>query len=130
GHGIEAEAQRAGLVAGGVGDLPSADHALGRVAGLRSLGVRSGGAEPQRDHRESDASQHEKSKSGGVGADAITGRSRRHALLRRGKAALRNLHARDLPEVYARAFGGHGVSATGVSGGLPAAQASRLSTTN
>jgi hypothetical protein len=31
---------------------------------------------------------------------------------------------------YARFFGGHGVSLTGVSGGLPAAQARRLSTTS
>src|SRR5215467_10725344 len=32
--------------------------------------------------------------------------------------------------VHARFFGGHGVSGTGVSGGLPAAQAKRLSTTS
>src|SRR5262245_4611127 len=54
-------------------------------------------------------------------------------------ADLANLHERRcgpartatwLRNRYGRRFGGQGVSATGVSGGLPAFQASRLSTTN
>src|SRR5262249_4047370 len=75
-------------------------------------------------------------------ADAITMWRTRHVLPKLRRTALRVVHTRNLrvpmrrscalagAHACFRCFGGHGVSVTGVSGGLPAAQAKRLSTTS
>src|SRR5262249_25880925 len=137
---IELEVDRAGLVACGVGNFPGADHLLGGVVRRRRLRAGADGGQRKRDHGETNASRHGEIRI----SDACTPRAPRHASPAPRRTALHHLHMRNLrglvpvatvsatTTVHGRfcAFGGHGVSGTGVSGGLPAAQAKRLSTTS
>jgi hypothetical protein len=61
GRGIDAEGERTGLVAGGVGDFPGADHAPRGFARRRRLRLADTGGKAKRDQNESHAPRHEKS---------------------------------------------------------------------
>src|SRR5262249_43682385 len=141
---IELEGNRASLVARGVGNFPRADHLLGGVARRRRLRAGADGGQRKRDHGETSTGGHGEIRLGDGCTHAITPRAPRHASPAPRRTALHHLHMRNLrglvpvatvsatTTVHGRfcAFGGHGVSGTGVSGGLPAAQAKRLSTTS
>src|SRR5262249_46456775 len=127
---IELEGKRAGLVARGVGNFPGADHLLGGVAGRRRLRAGTRGGQRKRNHSKTRASRHGESRCDGGRAHAITPGASRHASPARRRTNVASPAYAEFTRAHGRfcVRGGHGVSATGVSGGLPADKAKRLPT--